>query len=136
MLMCRARSIVKRNFLQMRIADLETRTGLGRHALRYYEREGLLVGVRRGENNYRDYPESAVKDATLLQQLQSLGFSLQEIREVLNAMRAKRIDCAQGARLMAEKRAAIDAQIANLRKVSKVLLREQQRLEERALTGR
>lgn len=116
----------------MRIAELESRTGLGRHALRFYEREGLLVGVRRGENNYRDYPESAVKDATLLQQLQSLGFSLQEIREVLDAMRAKSIDCAQGARLMAEKRTAVESQIANLRRVSKVLLREQQRLQERA----
>ena len=116
----------------MRIAELETRTGLGRHALRFYEREGLLVGVSRGTNNYRDYPESAVKDATLLQQLQSLGFSLQEIREVLGAMRAKSIDCAQGARLMAQKRLAIEEQIANLRKVSKVLLREQQRLEDRA----
>ncbi len=118
----------------MRIAELESRTGLGRHALRFYEREGLLVGVSRGPNNYRDYPESAVKDATLLQQLQSLGFSLQEIREVLNAMRAKSIDCAQGARLMAEKRATVDAQIANLRKVSKILMREQQRLEDRAAT--
>ena len=88
--------------------------------------------MTRGPNNYRDYPESAVKDATLLQQLQSLGFSLQEICEVLNAMRAKSIDCAQGARLMAEKRAAVDTQIANLRKVSKVLLQEQQRLEDRA----
>lgn len=116
----------------MRIAELESRTGLGRHALRFYEREGLLVGVSRGANNYRDYPESAVKDATLLQQLQSLGFSLQEIREVLNAMRAKSIDCAQGARLMAEKRTAVEAQIANLRKVSKILMREQQRLEDRA----
>ncbi len=116
----------------MRIAELESRTGFGRHALRFYEREGLLVGVCRGANNYRDYPESAVKDATLLQQLQSLGFSLQEIREVLNAMRAKSIDCAQGARLMAEKRTAVEAQIANLRKVSKILMREQQRLEDRA----
>jgi len=116
----------------MRIAELETRTGLGRHALRFYEREGLLVGVCRGPNNYRDYPESAVKDATLLQQLQSLGFSLQEIREVLNAMRAKSIDCAQGARLMAEKRTVVEAQIANLRKVSEILMREQQRLEDRA----
>lgn len=116
----------------MRIAELESKTGLGRHALRFYEREGLLVGVSRGANNYRDYSESAVKDTTLLQQLQSLGFSLQEIREVLSAMRAKSIDCAQGARLMAEKRAAVQAQIANLRKVSKVLMREQQRLEDRA----
>lgn len=113
----------------MRIAELEKRTGLSRHALRFYEREGLLVGVSRGTNNYRDYPDTAVKDAVLLQQLQSLGFTLQEIREVLNAMRSKSIDCAQGARLMADKRVAVEAQIASLRKVSKILLREQLRLE-------
>ena len=45
----------------MRISELEARTGLGRHALRFYEREGVLVGVKRGENNYRDYPEAAVR---------------------------------------------------------------------------
>jgi DNA-binding transcriptional MerR regulator len=120
----------------MRIAELEKRTGLSRHALRFYEREALLIGVSRGANNYRDYPESAVKDAALLQQLQSLGFTLQEIREVLNAMRAKSIDCAQGARLMAEKRVAVEAQIASLRKISKILLREQQRLEDSAALQR
>lgn len=116
----------------MRISELEARTGLGRHALRFYEREGLLAGVKRGSNNYREYPEAAVKEMVLLRQLQSLGFSLQEIRQVLGAMRAKSIDCAKGAQLMADKRAAIQAQIANLRKVSNVLLREQQRLQERA----
>ena len=116
----------------MRISELEARTGLGRHALRFYEREGVLFGVKRGMNNYRDYPEAAVRDMALLQQLQSLGFSLQEIRQMLGAMRSKGIDCAKGAQLMADKRAAIQAQIANLRKVSNLLLREQQRLQERA----
>jgi DNA-binding transcriptional MerR regulator len=116
----------------MRISELEARTGLGRHALRFYEREGLLAGVKRGSNNYREYPEAAVKEMVLLRQLQSLGFSLQEIRQVLGAMRAKSIDCAKGAQLMADKRAAIQAQIANLRKVSNILLREHQRLQERA----
>lgn len=116
----------------MRIAELEARTGVGRHALRFYEREGVLVGVKRGANNYREYSEATVRDVTLLQQLQSLGFSLQEIRPVLSAMRAKSIDCAKGAQLMADKRAAVQAQIANLQKVSRVLLREQKRLEERA----
>jgi DNA-binding transcriptional MerR regulator len=116
----------------MRIAELEKRTGLSHHALCFYEPEALLIGVSRGANNYRDYPESAIKDATLLQQRQSLGFTLQEIREVLNAMRAKGIDCAQGASLMAEKRAAVEAQIASLRKVSKILLRVEQRLEDSA----
>ena len=116
----------------MRISELEHRTGVGRHALRFYEREGVLVGVRRSANNYREYSEATVRDVTLLQQLQSLGFSLQEIRPVLGARRAKSIDCAKGAQLRADKRAAVLAQIANLQKVSRVLLREQRRLQERA----
>lgn len=47
-------------------------------------------------------------------------------------VRANSIDCAQGARLMAEKRDVVEPQIVSLRKVSKVLVREQQGLEERA----
>lgn len=120
----------------MRIGELEKRTGVGRHALRYYEREGLLVGVRRGPSNYRDYAEEAVRQVELVRQLQSLGFSLTEIRQVLEAMRAGSIDCADGARLMAEKRAKVDQQIANLRKVSKLLATEQKRLEQSAAQQR
>lgn len=116
----------------MRISELEVKTGLGRHALRFYEREGLLAGIRRTANNYRDYPESSVRDARLIKQMQSLGFSLREIKSVLKAMRSGGIDCARGARLMAEKRARIEVQISDLRKVSKILSREQARLEERA----
>jgi DNA-binding transcriptional MerR regulator len=116
----------------MRVAELEKRTGVGRHTLRYYEQQGLLVGVRRGPNNYRDYPEAAVRQINLLRQLQAFGFSLRAIREVLDAMRDGNIDCAAGARLMAEQRAKVQAQIVSLRGVSKLLAEEQRRLEQSA----
>lgn len=120
----------------MRIGELEKRTGVGRHALRYYEREGLIFGVRRSASNYREYAEEAVRQVELLRQMQSLGFSLSEIRQVLVAMRAGSIDCAAGARLMAEKRARIDKQIADLRKVGKLLAAEHKRLIESAAQQR
>ncbi len=116
----------------MRIGELESRSGLSRHTLRYYEARGLLGEIRRGANNYRDYPEALVKQLILLQQMQALGFSLEEIHQVLTSLRARDIDCARGARLMAEKRAVIDEQIRNLKKVSRTLKQEQGRLEERA----
>ncbi|MBZ2190540.1 MerR family transcriptional regulator [Alcanivorax sp. JB21] len=120
----------------MRIAELERRTGVGRHALRYYEKQGLLVDVYRGDNNYREYPEAAVAQVNLLRQLQTLGFSLKEIRQVLLAMRAGHMDCAEGAQRMAEQRKKVDAQIASLRQASKLLAREQRRLEESAARQR
>ena len=116
----------------MRISELEARSGVGRHALRYYERRGLLGEVSRTGKNYREYPESLVGQVKLLRNLQSLGFSLTEIREVLDGLRAEDIDCADGARLLADKRARVQAQISGLKEVSRLLLQEQRRLEDSA----
>ncbi|UGT66018.1 MerR family transcriptional regulator [Nocardia gipuzkoensis] len=116
----------------MQISELEARTGASRHALRYYERLGLLGEVRRTRGNYREYPESTVKEVTLLRSMQSLGFSLGEIRQVLDGLRSRDIDCADGARLLAEKRARVEEQITGLRELSRTLTREQKRLEDSA----
>ncbi|MCV7300994.1 MerR family transcriptional regulator [Mycobacterium barrassiae] len=116
----------------MQISELEARTGLGRHALRYYEHRGLLGEVHRTSSNYRDYPESLVRHVKLLRSMQSLGFSLTEIREVLDGLRSNDIDCAAGARLLADKRARVQEQIGGLKEVRRILLQEQQRLEETA----
>lgn len=116
----------------MRIAELAQRTGVSRHTLRYYEKEGLLRDVVRAGNNYRDYPEQTVQRVVMVRQLKSLGFSLKEIREVTDALRAGRIDCAQGAALMAQKRAAVEQRIRDLRGVSQLLHQEQVRLEQSA----
>tara|TARA_B100000676_G_scaffold310286_1_gene376316 strand:- start:26 stop:409 length:384 start_codon:yes stop_codon:yes gene_type:complete len=116
----------------MQIAELEQRTGVNRHTLRYYEKAGLLQEVERRGNNYRDYPEKAVERVAMVRQLKALGFSLREIREVLDALRSDSIDCEQGAVLMAEKKAAVDDKIRELKRVSTLLGREQQRLEDSA----
>ncbi|MBX3625101.1 MAG: MerR family transcriptional regulator [Rhizobacter sp.] len=116
----------------MEIKELEAQTGLGRDAIRYYERRGLLGAVPRGPNNYRDYPPALVKQLKLLRAMQGLGFSLDEIRSVLDGMRSQGLDCRAGARLLAAKREVVETQIRELRRVSRVLRAEQGRLEERA----
>jgi DNA-binding transcriptional MerR regulator len=116
----------------MNVGELEAQTGLGRDAIRFYERRGLLGAVPRSANNYRDYPPSLVKELKLLRSMQSLGFSLDEIGQVLEGLRSRGVDCLQGARLLAGKRERVEAQIRDLRPVSRVLRQEQVRLEERA----
>ncbi|MET0335852.1 MAG: MerR family transcriptional regulator [Rhizobacter sp.] len=116
----------------MNIKELEAQTGLARDAIRYYERRALLGVVPRGPNNYRDYPPELVKQLKLLRAMQTLGFSLDEIREVLDGLRSQGIDCVKGARLLATKRDVIEAQISDLRRVSRLLRDEQTRLENRA----
>ncbi|MBF6299124.1 MerR family transcriptional regulator [Nocardia amamiensis] len=116
----------------MQIRELEARTGVGRHALRYYERLGLLGEVQRTRSNYREYPESVVREVGLLRSMQSLGFSLSEIRQVLDGLRASDLDCLDGARLLAEKRTRVEEQISDLRQLSRLLAQEQKHLEDRA----
>lgn len=113
----------------MRIAELEQRTGVSRHTLRYYEKQGLLLEVNRRDNNYRDYPELAVRRVNMVRQLKDLGFSLREICDVLDALRKDTLDCTQGALLMAQKRTIVDAKIAELEALRQLLAEEQHRLE-------
>lgn len=56
-------------------------------------------------------------------------FVAQGIREITDALRSQKLDCEQGALLMAQKRVLIEQRIGALKKVSKLLLAEQKRLE-------
>lgn len=52
--------------------------------LRYYEKRGLLPKPPRKESGYRVYPETAVERLRFIKGAQVLGFTLEEIRELLN----------------------------------------------------
>ncbi len=116
----------------MRIGELEKISGLSRHTLRYYEREGLLLGVERGPNGYRVYPVNAVGQMTILKGLKALGFGLDEIKPILTAISNSTVNCADGANLLARKRISIQQQIRRLQSMSRNLLKEQRKLEKRA----
>ena len=116
----------------MKVAELERRSGLGRHTLRYYEELGLIA-VQRGANNYRSYSEQTAQDLEFIQMAQKMGFSLAEIGEILEAKRQSTIDCAQGAALVADKMAEIELKISHLKVLHGFLDKERLRLEASAL---
>lgn len=51
--------------------------------LRYYERRGILPKPPRSRANYRRYPETAVQQVRFIKRTQRLGFSLNEIADLL-----------------------------------------------------
>ncbi|ANY86553.1 MULTISPECIES: MerR family transcriptional regulator [Pseudomonas] len=116
----------------MNIGELERRSGLGRHALRYYEQLGLIVAHRQA-NNYRSYSEQTVIDLAFIQSAQGAGFSLAEIGNILAAKRGNSINCAQGAALVASKMADIQAKIATLQAAYVFLDAERAKLEASAI---
>ncbi|MCF3193200.1 MerR family transcriptional regulator [Pseudomonas bubulae] len=112
----------------MKIGELEARSGASRHTLRYYEQIGLISPQRR-TNNYRDYTIQTLQDLDFIKRAQSMGFSLGEIGEILDAQRNKLIDCADGAKLIEKKMAEVKQKIANLQSIYRYLAVERANLE-------
>jgi MerR family transcriptional regulator, repressor of the yfmOP operon len=68
------------------IEQVSARTGLTKRTLRYYEEVGLLPPTGRTEGNYRCYNEEDIQRLERIKKLRDLlGFSLADIRELLNA---------------------------------------------------
>lgn len=65
------------------IGALARRAGVAIDTIRYYEREGLLPSPRRRASGYREYGESEVRRVRFIRRAKDLGFSLDEIRELL-----------------------------------------------------
>jgi MerR family copper efflux transcriptional regulator len=68
----------------MSIGELSAMTGVSPDTLRYYEREGLLPRPQRGASGYREYDEEAVGQVRFVLRAKELGFSLEEIVDLLN----------------------------------------------------
>ena len=67
------------------IGQLAKKVNVRTSTLRYYEGEGLLTPDGRSESGYRLYAETAVQRLNLIHRAQRLGFSLAEIRALLQA---------------------------------------------------
>ncbi len=73
---------------QLTIGQLAKRVGLRTSTLRYYEAEGLLLPTGRSPSGYRLYDPAAERTLRFIQQAQRLGFSLADIRALLQGMGA------------------------------------------------
>ena len=68
----------------MRIGQISRQTGVGIDAIRFYERNGLLAAPARSEGGFRLYSPDAVSALQFIRNLQTLGFSLDEVREFVS----------------------------------------------------
>ena len=101
----------------MRIGELAKTTGIGIDAIRFYERHGLLPEPKRRESGYRTY---AVDDVHLLQfiaRAKQLGFSLQEIRELLELSNARDTDVASVKAATEKKLQDVERRLAEMTRI-------------------
>lgn len=98
----------------MKIGELAHRTGVPIDTVRYYERQGLLPPPQRLPSGYRSYRPDDVVRLRFVRRAKALGFTLEEIRELL-ALSGRREDDMGGLKAAAEhKLAHVEAKLAEL----------------------
>ena len=76
----------------MRIGAAAEQAGVNIQTLRYYERRGLLPKAPRRTSGYREFADDAVRTVRFIKRAQDLGFSLDEVEELLCLRHDKRRD--------------------------------------------
>lgn len=89
----------------MQIGEVAQRASLTVDAIRFYERSNLLPKAERSAGRFRLYTENGPGAPSFYPQMQGLGFSLQEIRELIQ-LRERKVDACESVRELFERKVA------------------------------
>lgn len=104
----------------MNIGDVAAASGLPAKTIRYYEEVGLIA-PRRGDNGYRRFDQSDLHRLAFLGRARSLGFSIEECRELMALYRDTHRASADVKQLAKGHLARIDAKLVELRQMRDTL---------------
>ncbi len=101
----------------MTIAEVAKQYGLTPDTLRYYERIGLLLPVRRTQGGIRDYSEADCKQVEYVKCMRAAGVSIETLVEYFVLLRQGTGTIPARKKLLLEQRAQIVAKIAEMNEV-------------------
>ncbi len=103
----------------MTIGQVARTAGVATTTLRYYEREGILRATIRNGAGYRLYDARAVERLRFIRAAQGIGFTLDDIR-ALGQLGAE-APCQEVQTLIERRLAAVDAKLADLKRIQATL---------------
>lgn len=89
--------------------------------IRFYHREGILKEPAKRANGYRYYSEEDASRITFIKKVKELGFSLKEIKELLEINSKPRSTCDLVKEKVSKKILELDEKINDLQKIKKSL---------------
>lgn len=102
-------------------SELARRTGSNVETVRYYEKIGLLPEPPRSANDYRIYDEAHVRRLRFVLRGRELGFSIEEIRGLLELVDGGNQTCGEVKARTEHHLTDVRAKIADLRRIEKIL---------------
>jgi len=101
----------------VRIGALARQADVATETLRYYERLGLIRPVGRSPGNYRLYGSEARNRLNFIRRAQSLGFSLQDIAELMSLHRKAGAKATEARRITQRRLLEVEDKIADLERM-------------------
>ena len=105
----------------MQIGELAKETRVTVQTVRFYERRGLMPQPLRRESGYRDFGEGDLRRLEFIRQAKGLGFSLQEIRDILQTRERGQCPCTDVSKMAERHLAAAEAEIVRLQRFRREL---------------
>jgi len=105
----------------MHVAQLAHEAGVSADTVRHYTRVGLLRPHRDPSNGYRDFGKSDLSRLRFIRSARQLGFSVDEIKQILSCSDHGDSPCARVRRLAVKHLEEVRAQLRNLREVERRL---------------
>ena len=107
--------------MSLRRGELAKRTGCNIETIRYYERISLLPNPPRSENGFRRYEESHITRLMFIRRARGLGFTLDEVQDLLRLVDGGHYTCAQVQELALKHVDDIERKIEDLRRMERAL---------------
>jgi len=104
------------------IGTLAEQAGVDVETIRYYQRIDLIDKPTKPMRGWRTYPDEALRRVKFIKRAQQLGFTLEEVRELL-AVEAREDEqiCGKTERLVARKLREVRAKIRDLEQIESTL---------------
>jgi len=122
----------------MRIGELAQQVSMTVHAIRFYERHGLIPEPPRSDGGYRLYGPADLRRLRFIRQAKRLGFSLEEIVRILKLRQRGACPCGEVLETLGRHLREADEQLRRLQLFREELaqtLRQWKRSGEREVPG-
>lgn len=114
-------AVAKTSNEYLKIGEIARESGVGVEALRFYESRGLIVPVMRTQSGYRLYDARVFERLSFIKKAQSIGFTLDEIAQIISDAAQGHRPCADVRRLASEKLTALEERIRQLQRYRREL---------------
>ena len=110
-----------RGHRMLKIGEVSKQSGIGIEALRFYEKSGLLDKPSRTESGYRVYKPEILERLAFIKRAQVLGFSLAEIKRVIEDARTGESPCDEVREIVRRRLEELDERMREMRRYRREL---------------